>query len=90
MGSREAESALDELLRELPIAEISSEPVIAAYARLDQESRKLGRKMGKNDLWIAAVAAVQGAVILTTDKDFDHLHPTWVDREWVDPTSKLP
>jgi predicted nucleic acid-binding protein len=29
--------------------------------------------MGKNDLWIAAVAKVQGAVILTTDQDFDDL-----------------
>lgn len=70
--------ALDELLRALPIAEISSEPVIDTYARLDHESRKLGRRMGKNDLWIAGVASVQGAVILTTDKDFDHLHPTMV------------
>jgi predicted nucleic acid-binding protein len=58
--------------------------VIAAYARLDQESRKVGRTMGKNDLWIAAVAAVQGAVILTTDKDFDHLHPTHVRIERVE------
>ncbi len=52
--------------------------MIDTYARLDHESRKLGRRMGKNDLWIAAVASVQGAVILTTDKDFDHLHPTMV------------
>lgn len=66
------------------LAEISSEPVVTAYARLDHESRKLGRRMGKNDLWIAAVAAVQGAVILTTDKDFDHLHTGLVRVEWVD------
>jgi tRNA(fMet)-specific endonuclease VapC len=45
--------------------------------------------MGKNDLWKAAVAAVQGAVILTTDKDFDHL-PASVDRvEYVDPSLLL-
>lgn len=81
--------ALDELLRELPIADISSESVIAAYARLDHESRKLGRRMGKNDLWIAAVAAVQGAVILTTDQDFDHLHPALVRIERVDVSALL-
>ena len=40
--------------------------------------------MGKNDLWIAAVAAVQGAVILTTDKDFDDLHPTLVRVERIE------
>jgi tRNA(fMet)-specific endonuclease VapC len=69
----EKQGALDELLRELPVAEISSDHVIAAYAELDYEGRKRGRRMGKNDLWIAAVAKVQGAVILTTDQDFDDL-----------------
>jgi predicted nucleic acid-binding protein len=67
------QAALDELLRELPVAEVSSDHVIAAYAELDNEGRKRGRRMGKNDLWIAAVAKVQGAVILTTDQDFDDL-----------------
>jgi predicted nucleic acid-binding protein len=67
------QAALDELLRELPVAEISSDHVIAAYAELDNEGRERGRRMGKNDLWIAAVAKVQGAVILTTDQDFDDL-----------------
>lgn len=80
----EKQTALDELLRELPIAEISAEAVISAYARLDHYSRTVGRRMGKNDLWIAAVAAVQGATILTADKDFDHLHPTLVQVESVE------
>lgn len=78
------QARLDGLLRELPIAEISAEAVISAYARLDHHSRSVGRRMGKNDLWIAAVAEVQGAVVLTTDKDFDHLHPTPVQIERVD------
>jgi predicted nucleic acid-binding protein len=76
--------ALDALLRELPIADISSEAVIDAYARLDNESRKLGRRMGKNDLWIAALAAVLNAVVVTTDHDFDHLHPQYVAVERID------
>jgi tRNA(fMet)-specific endonuclease VapC len=82
-------AALDELLRQLPVADISSEQVIQAYARLDFESREAGRRMGKNDLWIAAVACVQGATILTTDKDFDHLHPDAVRVEYVDVTALL-
>lgn len=77
-------AALDELLRELPIADISYEAVIDAYARLDNESRKLGRRMGKNDLWIAALAAVQNAVVVTTDQDFDHLNPQLVAVERID------
>lgn len=31
------------------------------------------RNMGKNDLWIAATAAMSEATLLTTDNDFDHL-----------------
>lgn len=29
--------------------------------------------MGKNDLWIAATASVLGAILITSDKDFEHL-----------------
>lgn len=72
------------MLRELPVADVSSEAVIQAYARIDHESRQLGRRMGKNDLWIAAVASVQGAVLVTTDQDFDHLTPMLVKVERID------
>ena len=80
---------LDALLRELPVADISSEAVIQAYAHVDHESRRVGRRMGKNDLWIAAIALVQSAVILTTDKDFDHLAANVVRVECVDVSSLL-
>ena len=63
---------------------------VLAYGEIDTASDALGHRMGKNDLWIAATARVLGLTVLTTDKDFDHLHPTWIDREWVDPASKLP
>lgn len=76
--------ALDELLRELPVADISSELIIAEYAHIDHASRQAGRRMGKNDLWIAAVARAQGAVLLTTDLDFDHLDATVVRVERVE------
>jgi len=63
--------------------------VIQEYARLDHESRNIGRRMGKNDLWIAAVASVQGAVIVTTDEDFDHLNPAFVKVERIDVATLL-
>jgi len=44
--------------------------------------------MGENDIWIAATAKVTGAVLLTTDKDFDHLHGKYLTRIWIDPKSK--
>jgi hypothetical protein len=43
--------------------------------------------MGKNDLWIASAAKATGATLMTTDKDFDHLHPTKLTRVWIDERS---
>jgi tRNA(fMet)-specific endonuclease VapC len=62
--------------------------VIQAYAEIDAYSEAIGIKMGKNDLWIAATAKRHDLTLLTTDKDFDHLHPKHIDLIWVDPASK--
>ena len=59
---------------------------IDAYALLDTYSRRLGFRMGKNDLWIAAAAHTTGATIVTCDKDFDHLDSKFLQRLWIDPT----
>lgn len=64
-----------------------SQPVIDAYVELDYASAKHAsgaRNMGKNDLWIAATARAANATLLTTDTDFDHLHPALVKRELID------
>lgn len=79
---------LDEILNELIITDINSEDVIEMYAEIDAFSQgKLkdkplatsARNMGKNDLWIASTAAVIGATLLTSDRDFDHLHDQYLD-----------
>ncbi|MFO0682866.1 MAG: type II toxin-antitoxin system VapC family toxin [Sandaracinus sp.] len=75
---------LHALVAELPVADISSEAVIDAYAVLDELSIRAGRRMEKNDLWIAAVARVLGAVLLTTDGDFEVLHPGMIRVERLD------
>jgi tRNA(fMet)-specific endonuclease VapC len=80
----ERQRALEDLLRELPVADVSAEVVVREYAQLDHDSQKMGRKMGKNDLWIAAIAKVQRAILLTTDQDFAHLHPTFIQVEYVE------
>lgn len=81
---------LEELLNELVIVDVvaTSRVLHEAYAELDALGRPLGRKMGKNDLWIAATAAVNGALLLTTDKDFDHLSPAKLSVWWFDPDAQ--
>ncbi len=58
--------------RERPLICIVTVGEIMSLARLGNWLDAI--KMGKNDLWISATTAVTGAVLLTSDKDFDPLH----------------
>jgi predicted nucleic acid-binding protein len=83
------QSALDALV----MVDINIAAVIDAYVEIDVHSQQHpsgARNMGKNDLWIAACAKASGATLLTTDKDFDHLHPGLLKVEYIDPSSELP
>jgi len=71
-------SGLHHLLTQFVTVDIHDSRVIAAYAQIDSQSQKMGRKMGKNDLWIAAVSHVATASLMTTDADFDHLHNAYL------------
>lgn len=77
---RKRVDTLDELLRNLVIVDINSGPIISRYAEIDAWSRTQGHRMGKNDVWIAATASMTGAMLMTTDGDFDHLHPVYLTR----------
>ena len=68
-------------LRPIPIIK---RELVDAYAEIDTYSKgKLNerplpngltaRKMGKNDLWIAATTYLTQATLITNDNDFDHL-----------------
>ena len=67
---------------------IDAPDVIRAYALIDSFSASMGIKMGKNDVWIAATAAVTGATLLTTDRDFDHLTTRFLAHDWIDPNPR--
>ena len=84
---------LNDILNDLVIADINSEDVIDMYAEIDTfsqgklASKPLGtsaRNMGKNDLWIAATAAVLQCPLLTTDKDFSHLDEIYFEVITID------
>ena len=73
------------LLDYLIIVPLPFRGVVEAYAEIDDYSRRIGVSMGKNDIWIAATAHVTETRLLTTDKDFDHLHTIFLERDWIDP-----
>jgi predicted nucleic acid-binding protein len=64
---------------------VDKEQVFRAYEAMDSFSESIGRTMGKNDLWIAAAAHSIGATLITTDTDFDHLQPGFIQVDWIDP-----
>ena len=81
---------LQKFLSQIVTVDINHPDILAAYGELDDLSDRAGRAMGKNDVWIAAVAKVSGATLLTTDGDFDHLHPGHIDRTRVDSNTGNP
>ncbi len=91
-GKRRMDS-LEEVLNDFLIADINVDTIIEKYAEIDAYSQgKLNypklelsaRNMGKNDLWIAATAAVLDVKLITTDKDFEHLNKEYIQLQNID------
>lgn len=78
---------VQELLVRVSPVSLGFSGVTNAYAEIDDHSRRNGIAMSKNDVWIAATAHVTGAHLLTTDRDFDHLSPACLARDWIDPVT---
>ena len=81
-GFRRMENLIEKI-NTLKIFPITEDPeLIKMYSEIDVYSQSghptlrlptSARKMGKNDLWIAATTAVHNAILVSTDADFDHL-----------------
>lgn len=80
---------LEDLLQQFTLLDIHSEEVLSTYAELDFFLQRNGKSVEQNDIWIAATTIVAEAHLLTTDKDFDPLYPTFLDRTWIDPQRPL-
>lgn len=77
---------LDALVSEMLVVDL--EPgILRTYGEFGADLDRAGKPIPQNDLWIAATAAAKRAVLLTTDSDFDRLHPARIHRELVDPQS---
>ena len=79
------ESKLEFFLGYYEVVPIEDGRIMLAYAEIDFTMKRAGRKMGKNDLWIAATAMCDNFTLLTTDRDFDAVSPRFIQREWIDP-----
>jgi predicted nucleic acid-binding protein len=78
---------LNEILDDLVIININKPNIVENYARINYFSEKVmkpARPLGQNDMWIAATAKTVGAWLMTTDNDFDHLHPKYLQRILID------
>ncbi len=73
--------------------DINVRKVMEAYGKIDAYSqgrlkekplKNSARNMGKNDLWIAATAHAFDMVLITTDKDFEHLDESFVKLKYID------
>ncbi|MDE0120939.1 MAG: hypothetical protein OXS33_04315 [bacterium] len=95
-------TTLDRMLREFPDLPIKDPNILRSYALIDAWSRgkpvsapgeapppKPAVPMGKNDLWIAATAHASGAILLSTDGDFEHLDGVWFRYERIDQKAVL-
>lgn len=74
---------LNELMNEFVQIDAGRVEVVNAYSDVYVLSRGLGYTMGQNDMWIAATCLASGAQLVTTDGDFDWLHPEVIIRHFV-------
>ena len=86
-GSQKKTELLN-LFNNLLVIDINSEKVLQRYAEIDSYSQNRlsnkpmptsARKMGKNDIWIAATASALQIPLLSTDADFQHLDTVYLD-----------
>ena len=65
------------------IVPVDTPEQVSIYADIDNHCSERGRIMGKNDLWIAATAALTDARLLTSDRDFDLLDTVFLNLELI-------
>jgi tRNA(fMet)-specific endonuclease VapC len=85
---------MEEAILSLPVLDISVPEILDRYVEIDcyskgkhpiLDSEFSAVKMGKNDLWIAATASAYQCKLLTTDLDFQHLSPQFIDAIYISP-----
>jgi predicted nucleic acid-binding protein len=57
-------------------------PVAERFAEIEVKLRKKGKPIPVNDVWVAALALVRGAVLVTNDEHFAHVEHLKVEN-WM-------
>ncbi len=80
------QQAIKDLLNELVIVDINIEEVLDRYSEIGSYLHLLKPSVTvqQNDMWIAAVASVTEANLITTDRDYSPLSPDWLKLHWID------
>lgn len=84
-----------QVLKTIEALKILDDDVQDAYVNIDTYSQNKHksltlpkkfpvRNMGKNDVWIAATACAKNTTLLSTDKDFEHLHGVFLNFIYID------
>jgi tRNA(fMet)-specific endonuclease VapC len=84
----EKRGALSSALDSLVTVNIDNQEIVRAYVQVEKVCRETPggeRKMGQNDMWIAATALLCDLPIITTDADFNHLSGRLIEVHWVNP-----
>lgn len=83
---------IEKILENTTRLDISYEEIMNRYEEIDAFSQGKHRtiksdfspvNMGKNDLWIAATASAFDIVLVTTDKDFNHLDGKFLKLKFI-------
>jgi len=77
---------LESLLGNLSIADIRSRQVLERYGEIRHFLRS--RTTPQNDMWIAAIASVAKAHLITCDTHFDGLHGKFLERTYYNPEAR--
>ena len=86
----EKRKALRTTLSNLVTIDLDDQSIIEAYVEVSRTSQQHpggARTLSDNDKWIAASAKAAQAILLTTDRDFLHLHPNCCVVQYVNPAA---
>lgn len=79
---------MKKLLADFVAVDINIDEVLDRYAQISHflYSLQPSVTIQQNDIWIAAVASISGAHLITTDRDYRWLDGHWIKLHWIDET----